>query len=45
VDTPKASPAADAQRHIPQEEVDLLRSQLDEMTKRLAELETAKTQE
>ena len=45
MDIPTAAPMAEAERHSPQDEVESLRSQLDEVKKRLAELETAKTQE
>jgi len=45
MDMPTAAPTAEAERHSPQDEVESLRSQLDELKKRLAELETAKTQE
>jgi len=45
MDTPTAAPTVEAERHSPQDEVESLRSQLDEVKRRLAELETAKTQE
>lgn len=43
MDMPAA--AAEAERHLPQEEVESLRSQLDEVKQRLAEIEAVKTQE
>ena len=45
METPTAAPMTEAEMHSPQEEVDSLRSQLDEVKKRLAELESAKIQE
>jgi hypothetical protein len=49
IDMPTAAPAAEAkvevEKQFPQDEVETLRSQLDEVKKRLAELEDAKTQE
>ena len=45
MDMPTVAPTAEAERQFPQDEVESLRSQLDEVKKRLAELETAKTQE
>ena len=45
MDMPTGAPTAEAERHSPQEEVDSLRSQLDEVKKRLAALGTARTQE
>ena len=45
MDMPTAAPWTEAERPFPQDEVGSLRSQLDEVKKRLAELETAKTRE
>jgi hypothetical protein len=45
MDMPTAAPTAEAEGRSPQDEIETLRSQLDELKKRLAELETAKTQE
>ena len=42
---PAAAPPAEAERHLPQDEVESLRSQLDEVKQRLAEIEAAKIQE
>jgi hypothetical protein len=44
-DMPTAAPTADAERDCPQGFVESLQSQLDELKRQLAEIETAKTQE
>jgi hypothetical protein len=43
MDMPIAVPAAVAEDPVPQSEVEVLRAQLDEVKRRLAELEAAKT--
>jgi hypothetical protein len=45
MDMPTAAPTAEPESHYPHDEVESLRSQLDELKMRLAELETAKSQE
>jgi hypothetical protein len=45
MDTPTVAPTAEAGRRFSQDQVESLRSQLEEVKKRLAEFETAKTQE